>query len=490
MKRICVVDRNPHARETLAQSLVKQGYEVAGYARAAAAIAARARAPFDLVIGDAGAPRPDGLELARSLREAGVEVPVILLCDGDPAAVDVSARVLGIARVLRRDTDPSELWNAVHFELHRRKAQSTVESLDELRMGLVTDLSHQLRTPLTALKLAMEGLFDQLREVMDPAQTHLARISRRNVDRVVSLVESQLEMLQMTLGEIVVARRLVDVGALVEDVAARLFGKDPELLAMTVFTRQVATPVLAFTDPDALATLVASLLCSGAPNARREIGVVHDATRAQCQIDVRIRYLNDGTAPEPPRVIERELATGGTLRLVPGPTRLDFERRAYTNMVSELGGTIVLRKDADLKHMRITLPLLPTYDRAKDFTNPVRVLRRNAERHRRSVAFIKCQFEAAPSADPDALADPIYALSAWSHAVMNEGDAILRGRVPGAFYLAIADRTAEDLDRIRDYLDACARDIAHAAGSRRLLPQTILENPGDIDRLVQSIELV
>ncbi|MDH3196729.1 MAG: response regulator [Candidatus Krumholzibacteria bacterium] len=489
MKRICVIDGNDRARESLAQSLIKHGYDVIGHASASAAMAACARRAYDLVIGDADAPSADGVELARRLREIGVDVPVILLTAGDPVAVESSARALGIARVLRRGDDPSELWSAVRYALHRRAAQSTVESLDELRMGLVTDLSHQLRTPLTALKLAMEGLFDQLREVMDPAQTQLARISRRNIDRVVSMVESQLELLQMTLGQIVVARRLVNVAALVEEITTRLFGKDPDLHGTTVVARQVGTPVLAFTDPDALATLVSSLLCGGAPNARREVSVVHDDARTACQIDVRMHYLADPALP-PARVIEREMATGGTLRLVPAPTRLDFEHRACTSMVAELGGTLVLRKDADEKHVRITLPLLPAYDRGKDFLNPVRLLRRTAERKRQNVSFLKCEFDTAPSADADALAGPVHALSAWSQAVLTAGDTIVRGRVPGAFFLALVDRSPDELDRVRDSLSDCAQDARGGAQPRVPRPQTVVTSTGEIDRLVQAIELV
>ena len=36
-----------------------------------------------------------------------------------------------------------------------------------MRLELITDLSHQLRTPVTAVKLALEGLFGQLDDEMD-----------------------------------------------------------------------------------------------------------------------------------------------------------------------------------------------------------------------------------------------------------------------------------------------------------------------------------
>jgi hypothetical protein len=120
----------------------------------------------------------------------------------------------------------------------------------------------------------------------------------------------------------------------------------------------------------------------------------------------------------------------------------------------------------------------------------VRLLRRSAERKRQSVSFLKCDFETAPSADADALAGPVHALSAWSRGVLTEDDTVVRGRVPGTFLLALVERAPDELDRIRESLSGCAHDARGTTHARVPRPHTAVADTGEIDRLVQAVELV
>jgi len=236
----------------------------------------------------------------------------------------------------------------------------TAQRLDALRSEFFIDLSHQLRTPITAMKLAMDGLFSQLHDVLSPSQQNLARISCKNVERIVSIVENQLDLLRIMAGDMPVSPRLVDIDALLRSLPKRSWTTDDgdaqrgsEATGMIVFTRsggigRGTAPLYAFTDPDHLAAIVECILGSGPPNSRRSILLDYDTEAGHCLIEVRIDFLD---APDS-RQRESEA-------LAPVSTPLDFELRAYRSLIAGLGGDVVFEKADDYKWARIRIPRYP-----------------------------------------------------------------------------------------------------------------------------------
>jgi len=76
----------------------------------------------------------------------------------------------------------ADLWSAVDAAYESRAVE-----------GDLTEASHALRTPLTAVKMALEGLV-ATRELTEQEQ-HLADIANRNLDRLSDAVEDHLAQL-------------------------------------------------------------------------------------------------------------------------------------------------------------------------------------------------------------------------------------------------------------------------------------------------------
>jgi two-component system alkaline phosphatase synthesis response regulator PhoP len=77
--RILVVDDEAHLADGIRENLAAEGYETAVAYDGAAGFEALSSDSFDLAIVDVMMPRMDGLELCTSVRDAGIQTPVLFL---------------------------------------------------------------------------------------------------------------------------------------------------------------------------------------------------------------------------------------------------------------------------------------------------------------------------------------------------------------------------------------------------------------------------
>lgn len=200
MNRVFVIEDDSLMRELLVRKLANRNFDVTAFADAADALDPIVVERPDLVVTDFRMPRMSGIELIRRVRAQGIGLPVIMVTAEPGAGLVEQAHALGVSHVFKKPLgDSSPFWTAVEGELDH--PGDRLDALDGMRLELLTDLSHQLRTPLTATKLALEGLFSQIEGSLDSSQRQLASISCRNIDRLVALIERQLETLQNRIRE-------------------------------------------------------------------------------------------------------------------------------------------------------------------------------------------------------------------------------------------------------------------------------------------------
>ena len=223
--------------------------------------------------------------------------------------------------------------------------------LDDLRSEFLLDLSHQLRTPVTAMKLAMDGLLSQIQESLTPTQQDLANISRRNLERVSALVERQLGLLQMMAGERRVCRRLTDLDLLLRSLGRRpqdgnADDDDDRPVVERAAGLDPSGPLYAFTDPEHLAVVLDCILSVGTPRTTRTIRVGYDDGKFEYQMDILVDHIGPDHA--------------GTRGEVPATAAAqDFETRAARAVIEQLGGEVVIDKDNSRRWARIRLPRYP-----------------------------------------------------------------------------------------------------------------------------------
>ena len=119
---ILVIDDEPAIVQVIAERLHREGFQVSTAATGAAALAAATGAarPPDLLILDLMLPDVDGLDLLRSLRQAGSSVPVVILTARDDDVDVIVGLELGADDYLVKPFNPRELTARIRAVLRRR----------------------------------------------------------------------------------------------------------------------------------------------------------------------------------------------------------------------------------------------------------------------------------------------------------------------------------------------------------------------------------
>lgn len=146
VRRIALVDDDDLFRDTLATSLRKEGFEVAGYSGGPAALAGlvdkSAWRELDVIVLDWRMPEIDGPELLRRLRDAGAATPVVMLTSLGDQIYEEAALDLGATDFVEKDRSIAIL--AQRLRLAGRKAPTTpsvqttggIETLGPLTLDL------------------------------------------------------------------------------------------------------------------------------------------------------------------------------------------------------------------------------------------------------------------------------------------------------------------------------------------------------------------
>jgi len=151
MKKILVIDDDRVLRQTLAAALETEGYGVAEAADGREGLNKALKGNFDLVVLDVVMPSLGGLELCRKLREAGRQVPVIVMSGKKKKEIDkVLGLELGGDDYLTKPFGTDEFIARVHAVLRRSRPE--IPEIEDLAFG---DVAIDFRTK-TAAKAGRE----------------------------------------------------------------------------------------------------------------------------------------------------------------------------------------------------------------------------------------------------------------------------------------------------------------------------------------------
>lgn len=134
MNRLLLVEDEPGLQLAVSDRLAAEGYAVETAGDGPTAIVRGAGEPFDLIILDVMLPGRDGFDVARTLRQQGVQTPILMLTARSEVVDRVVGLKLGADDYLTKPFEMIELLARVEALLRRAPVSSGV-SLERYRFG-------------------------------------------------------------------------------------------------------------------------------------------------------------------------------------------------------------------------------------------------------------------------------------------------------------------------------------------------------------------
>lgn len=134
MKKILIIDDDRVLRQTLAAALQTEGYAVAEAVDGREGLNKAVKGDFDLVVLDVIMPSLGGLDVCRKLREAGRQIPIIVMSGKKKKEVDkVLGLELGGDDYLSKPFGTDEFIARVHAVLRRSRPE--IPEIEDLAFG-------------------------------------------------------------------------------------------------------------------------------------------------------------------------------------------------------------------------------------------------------------------------------------------------------------------------------------------------------------------
>ena len=246
--RILLVEDEPHAAEVLCLMLEGAGHTVETASDGASGLARIKAGGVELVVLDVMLPELDGLELCRRVRAAEGEVylPIIMLTALASEKQRQEGFAAGADDYVMKPVDYNELlarvqvWlrtrrriEVAHAQLEREMAErrraeeaaretEVLRRTEQLHAALLSSVSHDLRTPLTAIKAAVTSLLDERVDWRGAERQTLLRTIDEETDRLTRFVARLLDLSRIEAGMLQPLRDWHDVEEILAEVVERL----------------------------------------------------------------------------------------------------------------------------------------------------------------------------------------------------------------------------------------------------------------------------
>ncbi len=137
--------------------------------------------------------------------------------------------------------------------------------LDDAKTNLVGTVSHELKTPLTSLRMAVYLLLEQKLEGLTGTQRELLESARDDADRLLRILDNLLDLARLEAGASTLNRREIEVGALVEEIAREARGFiEPAGQTLAVTIAPALSAVKLSVDPERVRHVFMNLLTNAA----------------------------------------------------------------------------------------------------------------------------------------------------------------------------------------------------------------------------------
>ena len=210
--QILLVEDNAGDARLLREMFSKErpgSFELTHLLRMGEALAHLEKGGVDIVLLDMGLPDTYGLDTVRRARKAAPDVPVIVLTGLEDEALAAQAMKEGVQDYLiKGQIENRALPRALRHAIERQHMQTETELIRRQQMQLkdefLSRVSHELRSPLTAIYLFVTNLLDDLAGELNPEQRECLETVLRNVKQLQAMIHDLLEVTRVQAGKVTI----------------------------------------------------------------------------------------------------------------------------------------------------------------------------------------------------------------------------------------------------------------------------------------------
>jgi signal transduction histidine kinase len=210
--QVLLVEDNAGDARLLREMFSKEkagSFELTHLLRMSEAVVHLAKGAVDVVLLDLGLPDGHGLDTVRRAHAVAPGVPVIVLTGLDDEALAAAAMAEGAQDYLiKGQIENRALPRALRHAIERYRMQRETELLRTNQMQFkdefLSHVSHELRSPLTAIYQFVTILLDRLAGELEPKQHQYLEVVLRNVKQLQSMINDLLEVTRMQAGKLTI----------------------------------------------------------------------------------------------------------------------------------------------------------------------------------------------------------------------------------------------------------------------------------------------
>ena len=284
-RAVLVLDDEPNVLAGLRRALRKEPYELLCASAADAAFDILHSRAVDIVISDQDMPGMTGTVFLTKVRQLYPETTRFMLTG--QATLDVALQAINdnaVSQFFTKPCDHATLAQSIREALEQKEAERALAQARqqevELKDRLLSHVSHELRSPLTAIYQFVTLLLDGLAGEMTPQQQEYLSIVLRNVKQLQAMVQDLLDCSRTDSGQLHLDLQWHSIAPLVEETLSTLkpvaAAKSIDLIATLP---EDLPPV--YVDPVRLQQVLRNLLENGIkftpPSGRISVGAHYPA---------------------------------------------------------------------------------------------------------------------------------------------------------------------------------------------------------------------
>jgi signal transduction histidine kinase len=240
-------------------------FEIIHVSRMSQGVSHLAKGETDIVLVDMGLPDEHGLGTVRRAKAAAAPaVPVIVLTGLDDETLAADAMRAGAEDYLiKGQIESRALPRALRHAIERQRLRTEADLLQthqiKLKEQFLSHVSHELRSPLTAIYQFVTILLDGLSGELNVPQRQNVAIILKNVEQLRAMIDDLLDLTRVQSGKLVIERQSMSMTEAMTDAMHTLEGAAAQK-GITLSSNLECRLPLVFADPVRMRQVLIALL--------------------------------------------------------------------------------------------------------------------------------------------------------------------------------------------------------------------------------------